>query len=55
MEKEYTLHRDTQCQMLQTGVAIEKLFFLKSAKTRLRQDDLQATFSMRVDVFYPQI
>jgi len=36
-------------------VAVEKLFFLKSAKTRLRQDDLQATFSMRVDIFHPQI
>jgi hypothetical protein len=34
-------------------VAVEKLFFLKSAKTTLHQDDLQAILSMRVDIFYP--
>jgi hypothetical protein len=32
-------HADSP-QLSQTGVAVEKLFFLKWAKTRLRQDDL---------------
>jgi hypothetical protein len=36
-------------------VSVEKLFFLKSAKNRLRQDGIRATFSTRVDIFYPQI
>ena len=43
------------CQLSLTGVGVEKLFFPEFAKTDLRQDDLQGAFSMRVDIFYPQI
>jgi len=39
--------------LLLTGVAVEKLFPPKSAKIKSRQDALQTTFSVLVDIFYP--
>jgi hypothetical protein len=36
-----------------TGVAVEKLFHAKFAKIKSRQDALQATFSVFLDIFYP--
>jgi hypothetical protein len=38
---------------LLTGVAVEKLFPAKFAKTKLHQDALQTTFSVFLDIFYP--
>jgi hypothetical protein len=37
-----------------TGVAVEKLVAPKFAKTKSRQDALQTTFSVFLDIFYPQ-
>jgi hypothetical protein len=34
-------------------VAVEKLTYQKMARTTLRLEALQATFSLRVDIFYP--
>jgi hypothetical protein len=34
-------------------VAVEKLFRAKFAKIKLRQDALQTTFSIFLDIFYP--
>jgi hypothetical protein len=36
-------------------VGVEKVFFRKSAEIASRQDALQTTFSIPVDIFYPQI
>jgi hypothetical protein len=35
------------------GVAVEKLLPAKSAKIKSRQDALQTTFSVFLDIFYP--
>ena len=40
-------------QLLLTGVAVEKLFPAKFAKTKLHQDALETTFSVFLDIFYP--
>jgi hypothetical protein len=37
------------------GVAVEKLLPAKFAKIKLHQDALQTTFSVFLDIFYPQI
>jgi hypothetical protein len=34
-------------------VAVEKLTLQKSTEIRTRQDALQRTFSVRLDIFYP--
>jgi hypothetical protein len=36
-------------------VAVEKLLPAKFAKIKLRQDALQTTFSVFLDIFYPRI
>jgi hypothetical protein len=36
-------------------VGVEKLLPAKFAKTKLRQDALQTTFSVFLDIFYPPI
>jgi hypothetical protein len=36
-----------------TGVGVEKLFPAKFAKIKSRQDALQTTFSVFLDIFYP--
>jgi len=36
-------------------VAVEKLLRAKFAKIKLRQDALQTTFSIFLDIFYPPI
>jgi hypothetical protein len=36
-----------------TGVGVERLFPAKFAKTKSRQDVLQTTFSVFLDIFYP--
>ena len=36
-----------------TGVAVEKLLSVKFAKIKSRQDALQTTFSVFLDIFYP--
>jgi hypothetical protein len=38
-------------QLLLTGVAVEKLFPAKFAKIKSRQDVLQTTFSVFLDIF----
>jgi hypothetical protein len=38
---------------LKTGVAVEKLTSGKCSEKLWRQDALQTTFSVRVDIFYP--
>ena len=40
-------------QLLQTGVAVEKLDLSKLVENTLRQEALQATFSIFLDIFYP--
>src|SRR5208282_489979 len=40
-------------RLLLTGVAVEKLLPAKFAKMKSRQEALQATFSGRLDTFYP--
>ena len=42
-------------RLLQSGVAVGKLFFAKFAKMKLRQDALQSIFSVRLDFSIPQI
>jgi hypothetical protein len=45
---------DYDSQLLQTGVAVEKLTCEKSVEKRSRQDALQTTFSAPLEIFYPQ-
>jgi len=40
-------------QLTITGVAVEKLFPAKFTKIKSRQDALQTTFSVFLDIFYP--
>jgi hypothetical protein len=40
-------------QVTRTGVAVEKLVAPKFAKIKSRQDALQTTFSVFLDIFYP--
>ena len=40
-------------QLVKNCVAVEKLFPAKFAKIKLRQDALQTTFSVFLDIFYP--
>ena len=39
--------------LTKTGVAVEKLLPAKFAKIKLRQDALQTTFLVFLDIFYP--
>jgi hypothetical protein len=41
--------------MSESRVAVEKLLRAKCAKIKLRQDALQTTFSIFLDIFYPTI
>src|SRR5271155_107672 len=45
------LHKN--CQLTLSGVAVEKLLSAKFAKIKSRSEALQATFSGRLDIFYP--
>src|ERR1700730_1406284 len=41
--------------LYRTGVGVEKLFPAKVAKIKSRQEALQTTFSVFLDIFYPPI
>src|ERR1700730_16160849 len=41
--------------LYRTGVGVEKLFPAKFAKIKSRQEALQTTFSVFLDIFYPPI
>ena len=43
------------CQLLQPGVAVEKVFPARFAKIKSRQEALRTTFSVFLDIFYPPI
>jgi len=42
-------------KLAKAGVAVEKLLPAKFAKIKLRQDVLQTTFSVFLNIFYPPI